>query len=59
MTQVGKSDNHSWKDSGKTRSLFQGKLSVVYCVITWTCPPRRDSRNLGRKERYVSTKRIL
>lgn len=37
------------KVEGKLDRFSSGKLSVVYCVITWTCLPRRDSRNLGRK----------
>lgn len=47
------------KVEGKLDRFSRGKLSVVYCVITWTCLPRRDSRNLGRKERYVARKGIL
>ncbi|CAH2075162.1 unnamed protein product, partial [Iphiclides podalirius] len=40
--------------------VFPGRgLSVVYCVITWTCPRRRDGRNLGRNGRYVASERIL
>lgn len=38
------------KVEGKLDRFSRGKLSVVYCVITWTCLPRRDSRNLGRKD---------